>query len=67
MRVSAADQLDLVHLAFVEARIRHDLLHMAERVLEEIFVDLLVAWAGPYPREIHTVEQSFDLHAALMR
>merc|ERR1719401_2981337 len=63
----AADKHDLVNLVLLQARILKDLLHWAQRVLEEVVVDLLEPGTGQRLGEVDTVVKSLDLEPGLVR
>merc|ERR1719401_2287495 len=63
----AADKHNLVNLVLLQARILKDLLHWAQRVLEEVVVDLLEAGTGQRLREVDAVVKSLDLEPGLVR
>merc|ERR1719401_1167965 len=63
----ATDEHDLVNLVLLQARVLKHLLHWAQRVLEEVVVDLLEAGAGQRLREVDAVVKSLDPEAGLVR
>merc|ERR1719401_71305 len=63
----AADEHDLVNLVLLQARVLEDLLDRAQRVFEEVVVDLLEAGAGQRLGEVDAVVKSLDLEPGLVR